>query len=223
MTPVDFVRQISMLLSLPVVLLMGTAAALIVILRDWRLVLLCYALMSALLALLLSQTIPTEWALLQAIAGGLIAVMLFLSARQLRRVTPFSAGRESAWPQLASLTGFRLLAVAMAGGAFFVVRSDLPTLPMLSPLLSDAAFWLALMGVMGLSLHEEPLHAGVALLVVLSAFLLVFFQLTRSRLMIGMLESWQLLLALAISYLTVSRGLASLENAAPPGFGQEAP
>jgi|SRR5450759_659586 hypothetical protein len=217
MTPVNFVRQISILMSLPSVLLMGTAAALIVILRDWRLVLLCYALMSAVLALLLSQTIPTEWALLQAVVGGLIAVMLFMSARQLRYVTRPSAGRESGWPQLASLTGFRLLTVAMAGGAFFIVRGDLPTLPMVSPLLNDAIFWLALMGVMGLALHEEPLHAGVALLVVLSAFLLIFFQLTRSRLMIGMLEGWQLLLALAISYLTVSRGLASVEPASPAG------
>src|SRR5450759_2623042 len=146
MTPVNFVRQISILMSLPSVLLMGTAAALIVILRDWRLVLLCYALMSALLALLLSQTIPTEWALLQTIVGGLIAVMLFMSARQLRRVTRTSAGytsagRESGWPQLASLTGFRLLAVAMAGGAFFIVRGDLPALPTVSPLFSNAIFW----------------------------------------------------------------------------------
>jgi hypothetical protein len=218
MTPVNFVRQISILMSLPSVLLIGTAAALIVILRDWRLVLLCYALMSAVLALLLSQTIPTEWALLQAIVGGLIAVMLFMSARQLRYVTRPSAGQESGWPQLASLTGFRLLTVTMAGGAFFIVRGDLPTLPMVSPLLNDAIFWLALMGVMGLALHEEPLHAGVALLVVLSAFLLIFFQLTRSRLMIGMLEGWQLLLALAISYLIVSRGLASVEPASPAGF-----
>jgi hypothetical protein len=217
MTPVNFLRQISILMSLPSVLFMGTAAALIVIVRDWRVVLLCYALMSAVLALLLAQTIPTEWALLQAVVGGLIAVMLFMSARQLRRVTRPSSGRENGWPQLASLTGFRLLTVAMAGGAFFIVRSDLPALPTVSPLLSDAIFWLMLMGVMGLALHEEPLHAGVALLVVLSGFLLIFFQLTHSRLMIGMLEGWQLLLALAISYLTVSRGLASVEPASPAG------
>src|SRR5512133_937240 len=218
MTPVDFVRQISILMSLPAVLLMGTAAALIVILRDWRLVLFCYAVTSALLALLLSQTIPTEWALLQAIMGGLSAVMLFMSARQLRRAAGPADEPDSGWPQLASLSGFRLLAVAMAGGAFFILRGDLPALPTVSPLFRDAIFWLALMGVMGLALHEEPLHAGVALLVVLSAFLLIFFQLTRSRLMIGMLEGWQLLLALAISYLTVSRGLVSLGPASPTGF-----
>ena len=218
MTPVDFVRQVSILMSLPSVLLVGTAAALIVILRDWRLVLLCYALMSAVVSLLLAQTIPTEWALLQAVVGGMVAVMLFMSARQLRRLMRLPVGLKSDWPQLASLTSFRLLAVAMAAGAFFIIRGDLPALPAVSRLLSDTIFWLALMGAMGLALHEEPLHAGVALLVVLTGFLLLFFQLTHSRLMIGLIESWQLLLALAISYLTVSRGLAGVEPLSPTGF-----
>jgi hypothetical protein len=156
--------------------------------------------------------------LLQAVVGGMVAVMLFMSARQLRRLMRLPVGLKSDWPQLASLTSFRLLAVAMAAGAFFIIRGDLPALPAVSRLLSDTIFWLALMGAMGLALHEEPLHAGVALLVVLTGFLLLFFQLTHSRLMIGLIESWQLLLALAISYLTVSRGLASVEPLSPTGF-----
>jgi hypothetical protein len=68
------------------------------------------------------------------------------------------------------------------------------------------------MGIVGIALHEEPLHAGLALLVVLAGFLLLFFQLTRSRLVIGLMESWQLLIGLAVSYLTVARGLARAET-----------
>jgi hypothetical protein len=213
----DFIRQLSILMGLPFVLALGLAAATIVVVRDWRAALLAYGLLSVLLALLLTQGIPMEWALMQAIVGGLVAVMLFLSAGQLRGVRPPAAGREGRWPQLASLTSFRLLAVALLAGAFFTAHSELPALPAVGSPLSDAIVWLVLMGVMGLALHEEPLHAGLALLVVLAGFMLLFFPLTRSRVIIGLLDSWQLLLGLAISYLTVSRGLAGVET------GQEGP
>ena len=52
------------------------AAAVVVVARDWRAVLYGYALVSVMLALLLSQVIPAEWALQQAIIGGMVAVML---------------------------------------------------------------------------------------------------------------------------------------------------
>jgi hypothetical protein len=73
----DLFRQLSILIGLPAVLLAAIAAAVIVIVRDWRIVLFAYAALTTVLALLLSQIIPTEWALLQAIVGGLIAVMLY--------------------------------------------------------------------------------------------------------------------------------------------------
>ena len=84
MSLADLFRQLSILIGLPAVLLACAGAAVIVVARDWRLGLFGYALVSLMLALLLSQIIPTDWALMQAITGGLIAVILFLSARQLR-------------------------------------------------------------------------------------------------------------------------------------------
>ena len=51
----DFFRQVSLLIGLPAVLLGAAAVAVIVIMRDWRIVLFAYAMLSIVLALLLSQ------------------------------------------------------------------------------------------------------------------------------------------------------------------------
>ena len=71
-----------------------------VVARDWRAVLYGYALVSVMLALLLSQVIPAEWALQQAIIGGLVAVMLYLSAGQLRGNRSRYQSAELRWPQM---------------------------------------------------------------------------------------------------------------------------
>lgn len=205
----DLFRQLSILIGLPAVLLAGAGAAAIVIARDWRLSLFGFALVSLMLSLLLSQIIPTEWALMQAIAGGLIAVILFLSARQLRWTSASGQPWEMRWPIMASLTSFRLLAVGLAAVTFAVVRSRL-SIPGLDPLFRDAMLWLVLMGLLGLSLHAEPLHAGLSLLVFLGAVELLLFTLFQRRMLIGLWMGGQVLLGLAIAYLVVARGLAAL-------------
>jgi hypothetical protein len=115
---------------------------------------------------------------------------------------------EERWPQIASLSSFRALAVALAAVTFFVLREDIG-LPKVDLLFRDAIFWLVLIGLLGLALHDEPLHAGLSLLTVLGGCELLLFTLMQSRTMIWLLEGGQLLLGLAISYLIVSRGLAS--------------
>lgn len=205
MSLADLFRQLSILIGLPAVLLAGAAAATIVIARDWRLVLFAYAALSVLMALLLAQIVPVEWALQQTISGGLIAVMLYLSARQL-------SGRSDQppdlrWPILASMTSLRMLAVGLAAATFFIVHDSIQ-LPELDSLFRDAVLWLALVGLLGLALHEEPLHAGVSLLVFLNGCELLIFSLTQQQTLVGIAQAGQVLLGLAIAYLMLARGLA---------------
>jgi len=205
----DLFRQLSILIGLPAVLLACAGAAAIVVARDWRLSLFGYALVSLMLALLLSQIIPTDWALMQAITGGLIAVILFLSARQLRWTADTGQPWELRWPIMASLTSFRLLAVALAAVTFAAARSRV-SIPGLDPLFRDALLWLVMMGLLGLSLHSEPLHAGLCLLIFLGAAELLLFTLFQRRMLVGLWMGGQVLLGLAIAYLVVARGLAAL-------------
>ena len=156
------------------------------------------------LSLLLSQIIPTDWALLQAITGGLIAVILFLSARQLRWTPDTGQPWETRWPTMASLTTFRLLAFGLAAVTFAVVHGRV-TIPGLNPLFRDAILWLVMMGLLGLSLHGEPLHAGLSLLVFLGAAELLLFTLFQRRMLLGLWMGGQVLLGLAIAYLVVAR------------------
>ncbi len=208
MTLTDFFRQLSILIGLPAVFIAGAAVALIVIARDWRLSVFSYAVGSVMLAFLLSQTIPTEWALLQAIVGGLVAVMLYLSARQLRGRTLAGLPAETRWPRMASLTSFRLMTVGLTAVTFFALRQQI-TLPLLDTLFRDALVWLVLSSLVGLALHEEPLHGGLCLLTFLGAAGLLLFTLTQDRTIIGLWLALQVLLGLAVAYLVLAHGLAS--------------
>lgn len=206
MSLADFLLQLSHLIGLPVVFLACAGAAITVIVRDWRVSLFGYVLVSVMLALLLSRIVPMQWALLQVIVGGLVAVMLYLSAGQLR-TNPREALRwEAQWPRMASLTSFRALTVGLAAAMFFLVHESVE-LPKLEPLFRDALLWLVMMGLLGLALHEEPLHAGLSLLIFLGGAELLLFTLTQRRMMVGMVQGSQLLLGLAISYLVLARGL----------------
>ena len=216
----ELFRQLSILIGLPAVVLAAAAAAVIVIARDWRTALFAFAGLSVMLALLLSQVVPTEWALLQAIIGGLIAVMLYLSARQLRWHSASGVSWEARWPQMASLSSFRALAVALAVVTFFAIHNSIE-LPKIDLLFRDLLVWLVLVGLLGLALHEEPLHAGLSLLIVLGGVELLLFTLVQRRMIIGLMEGGQLLLGLAIAYLMVSRGLNTARPAPAPTLWDE--
>jgi hypothetical protein len=216
----DLFRQLSLLIGTPAVVLAAVATILIVVPRDWRVVLFGYALLTVMLSLLLSQVIPTEWALQQAVAGGLVAVMLYLSARQLRGPAAAALQPSARWPRVASLTTFRALAVGLATVAFLAVRETVD-IPLLAPLFRDAVLWLAMIGLVGLALHEEPLHAGLSLLTFLGAAQLVIFTLIQRRMLIGVLQGGQVLLGLAIAYLVVAHGLAAPAAVADGGQSAE--
>jgi len=67
-----------------VVVGMGLCAALIVILADWRLSLLAFAVQAVLLTALSTRLLPFPWAALRMLVGGLVAVLWFISARWVR-------------------------------------------------------------------------------------------------------------------------------------------
>jgi hypothetical protein len=216
MTLLDLFRQFSMLVTLPAVVLAAAGMVLIVIPRDWRLVLVGYALVCVMLTVLLVKLVPAEWALLQSLAGGMVAIMLYLSARQLSGTGGGDFDREMRWPQLSSTTGFRVMTVALAAVAFFALRQRVPQLPQVDTLYRDALLWLTMMGLLGLSLYDEPLHAGLSLLAMLAGFELLLFSLIQQRMWVGLLLGGQMLLGLAISYLVVSRGMPPLDAEAEP-------
>lgn len=208
MTFFDAYRQLGLLVGLPAVIVASACAAIIVVVRDWRIALLGYVVLSVMLALLLSRVIPMEWAMLQVLVGVLIAIMLHLSASQLRGLSQPHVHWRTRWPQVSSLTSFRAMAVLLGAGIFLLTHDRVP-LPLVESLIRDAILWLVAVGILGLGLHEEPLHAGLSLLSILGGVELLLFSLTQRRMVVGLVEGGQILLGLAIAYLMLSRGLAS--------------
>lgn len=193
----------------------GLSAALLVILTDWRLSLLAFALQALLLALLNTRLLPQGFALLRMLVGGLVALMWYLSARRVRwggRQYParwwlLRPARGERWPLLSASSLLRLLAVTLVGLVFSRSLGRI-ALPMLPTDLALLCAWLWLMGLLALALSDEPLRAGFGLLTLLAGFQLFYGALEQSAASVGLLYGLDLCLGLAVSYLIVARGVA---------------
>ena len=213
------------------VILVGLSAALIVVVADWRVSLFAFAVQSVLLSLLSMRLLPYGWALVRMLVGGLVAVLWFISARQVRwgerrqpaRWLLLRRGRGERWPLLSSGTLMRLLAVGLAGMVFFRLQGRL-SLPVLPPDLGLACTWLWLMGFLCLALSDEPLRAGLGLLAIMWGFELFQAALEPTAISVGLAGGLDLLVGLAIAYLMVSRGAAGrprLERLFRVAMGEE--
>ena len=194
---------------------MGICSLLIVVVGDWRFSLLAFGLQSVLLALLNMRLLPFEWAVLRMLVGGLVALLWFISARQVRwgeRQEParwwlLRRGRGERWPLLSTGPVMRWLAAGLAGVVFFRLQGRL-TLPVLPADLGLACTWLWLMGFLAMAISDEPFRAGMGLLTITWGFQLLCAALDPSPTSIGLLSGLDLLLGLALAYLMVARGAA---------------
>jgi len=99
---------------------------------------------------------------------------------------------------------FRFLAAALVMVAAYSGASAYP-LPDVGQAISLAAYTLAALGLLAMGLTDEPLKAGLGLLTFVSAFELFYTVLEPSLIVVGLLGLANLLMGLAIAYLTVAR------------------
>jgi hypothetical protein len=228
----DLFDTINLLLGLPVALLVGAAAVSLAAAQDWRALLAMLMAQTVGLAILGSQLIPPEWAVIQVVVVGFVAIMWFLSARTVvkyaqprrsltrrlieiwararrrgRRLlrTPRQAWTPSRWLIQGLRPSFRFLVVAIVGVAAYAERAFL-TLPGLPPELSIVCAWVLIMALAGLALSNDPLRVGLALMSGLSVFHVLYLNLAPSTQAVGILGGLTLLAGLACSYLIVARG-----------------
>ena len=203
-------------------------AGIILVARDWRTLILALLAQYILAGLILSRLVRPDIAALKVMIGAFICPILFLSARQVStRISLFSPFTEkgrgfSRWWQNFSLTSllvgrdrrrspaatgftFRVLAVAL----MIIVTTTLSNtfaLPNLSLNVTTAVYWLVLAGLVTLILTEDPMRVGHGLFTVLTGFDLYYTTLEKSLLMTGLWGAVNLLIALAIGYLTIAKG-----------------
>jgi len=92
------------------------------------------------------------------------------------------------------------------------ILSNTFALPGLAPDINTAVYWLFLIGLVTLSLTEDPMRAGHGLFTMLTGFDLFYATIERSLMITGMWGAANLLLALAIGYLTIVRGAGPEEE-----------
>lgn len=206
-----------------------TAGA-ILISRDWRFLILVLLIQYILAGIILLQLVHPDIAVLKVLIGAFICPILFLSARQVSgrfssnafRVEKQQSNGYLKWvPRWQSLPSIESLpsGTDLASTGFFfriflmliiilitiTLSSDFP-LPNLSPTVTTAIYWLGLSGLGVMMITEDPMKAGHGLFTTLIGFDLFYSTLESSLLLTGLWGTVNLLIALAIGYLTVVKG-----------------
>ncbi len=227
----ELIAQLQLIAQESVVLGLFVTGSIILISRDWRTLIMTLLVQYILVGLIMSRLVRPDIATLKVMIGAFICPILFLSARQVSIrasfITPLAEGNEGWWRafSLRSLLKGRDLRQQPPATAFFfrvvvaaltimvaLTLSNSLTLPGLSPTITTAVYWLVLVGLVTLTLTEEPIRIGHGLFTIFIGFDLYYTTLERSLLMIGLWGTVNLLLALVIGYLTIIRRAAPEEE-----------
>ncbi len=234
----EILRQLQFITQESALLGLFITAAIILVVRDWRTLILTLLIQYILVGLILSRLVRPDIATLKVMIGAFICPILFLSARQVSGgVTPFLLfterregegrsfyqGRQKFSPLSLFMGRDRRRRPPATGFVFRIVvvllmilvaptLSNTFALPGLSSDITIAVYWLILAGLIILTLTEDPMKAGHGLFTMLAGFDLFYATVERSLLMTGLWGAANLLLALAIGYLTVVRGAGPEEE-----------
>ena len=192
------------------------AGSLLVILSDWRAGILALLVEFAATALLLTQLVIGEVALVKLIGGVLVAAILAITAWQLNFGRSATPGVPAWQMRLVTPTAlpFRLMAVIMVVvSALYVSGQPNLVLPGLDSgsAANSASYLLMALGLLNLGLTEEPMSAGFGLLTLLLGFEIFYAAVEPSLAVVAMMAGVELSVALAVSY------LAALQRGSDPG------
>jgi hypothetical protein len=220
---VDIVNIISALPGTVVLIALLSAAGLLVVLTNWRLLILALGVQYILIGLMLTRVVPIELAAVKALVGVMICPVLYITARRVNwgqievedeaeeegaeQAVPSHAGRR--WQNLISpglpvriiVTTLSLaLSLSLASRSPLFITGD----QALSRDFSAAAFSVMLLGLVNAALAENPLKVGMGLLSILAGFELFYTAVEPTLTIVGLLGLCNLFIALAIAYLTTA-------------------
>jgi hypothetical protein len=200
------------------------AAGLIVIFFDWRFLVFAFGILAVFTGLLYAQLLPPQIAGIKMMIGLLIAVQMWVTGRQIAAnrahdVEPLPAevsDDEAPVVRRRITTGlpFRIVvAVMIFLVSWQVSASPNFTVPDVPPIVSLAVIGLVAMGLLGLGLTEDPLKAGMLLLVVLTGFELYYAAIEPALAVIALLAAMNFAIALAAGYLAIIKSIPARSQA----------
>ncbi len=203
----DLARAFASVSTVELVIGLLLAVALVVLIADWRISLLALAIQYVLVAILLSTLIPLQIAAVRMIAGGLVALMFYITARRIR---PRRRGQRVSdepllidepvrgvfWTNLP----FRLIGLALV--ALSVISLSGQYVLLNAPLLFWVmGLWLAMGGLLTIALTRDALKLGMGLLFFTSGFGIVYLSIDNSLLIYALLVISDLVIALVVAHI----------------------
>lgn len=210
----EFLKTLSAVPGTAVLIGLLITAALLVVLVNWRLLILVLGVQYLLAGLLLSRAVPIELGMVKALVGVMICPVLYITARRAKwgHLEGDDLEDEKPKSRLAWLVAPGLpmrLIIAITGlvlSLSLALRNPLPITSeqIVSRDITIGTFVLLMLGLLNMALHENPLKVGLGLLSLLSGFELFYTVIEPTLTIVGLLGLTNLIIALAISYLTVA-------------------
>jgi hypothetical protein len=207
----DLARFFSTLTTADVLIGLTVTGAILVLISDWRLSLLAFTVQYLLVTVLLSTQVQLEVATVRLIAGGLVALILYISARRVRsrmmrraRAIGLKDGDQLAPPfeRDPFVIGllFRFIAVVLVAVSVITTaaQTPFPNAPLLFWLVS---LWLCSIGLLLIAITRNALKLGMGLLTFSAGFGILYVAIEPSRLFYGLLVILDLVLALSVAHL----------------------
>ncbi len=211
-TLLELIDRISFLAAMPAVLGVFVALGMILITQRWQIEVLALVILFFFVGLLHTRIIRPEVALIKALIGWLISLTFYVTGRYLderrgqgeavapQRVVRWLPFLHADSP-LRVLVLLVVLVVAYAGSVY------LP-LPQLAEHVVLACYLLAVSGLLLAGMSEEPQRVGIGLLLFVTGFDLFFGALEPSLVVAGLVGAAEFLIALAVTFLSVTRAAA---------------
>jgi hypothetical protein len=207
----DVARFFSTLTIADILIGLTITCAILILLADWRMSLLALAVQYLLVTVLLSTIVQLEVALVRLIAGGLVAVILYITAVRVRAGWARRA-RVAGWKnvnEIASLferepfivgLPFRLIALVLIGVSVVTASNQFP-FPNAPPLFWLVSLWLCSAGLLLIAISRDALKVGIGLLTFSSGFGALYLAIEPNLLFYGLLLISDLVVALAVAHL----------------------
>ena len=215
----EFLAYLNFLRGTPAAILVLLTASLILILPDWRWLLLALILQYLVVGLLFADVLPPQLAFMKVLVGAFICLILYITARQVNfgrlpeDVTEEEVGQleEERLVQIGPYSLpiellFRVfLALIVILTIWAVSQNTGFLLPEVPKHVNLAILSLTGMGLVTFSLTGEPLKAGMGLLTFMTGFELFYHAIEHSIAMLVVLSIADLIIALSIAYLMQAR------------------
>jgi len=190
----------------PALIAILLAGSLLVVVSDWRPGIVALLVEYVATAVVLSQLVIFEVALVKLIAGLLVVTILVITGWQLNFGRPGVPGAAPWQHRFETPTAlpFRLMAVVMVVvSALYIAGQPNLVLPGLdqAPAINSASYLLMALGLLNLGLTEEPVGAGLGLLTFLLGFETFYAAVEPSLAVVALMAAVEVGIALAVSYL----------------------